>query len=336
MPVEVMSRAQQRAWESGTVPPPEQLRTDTWVIPVPMPNVHIPYVLCYVLADDAGGVHLIDPGWARADAWEGLIRGLEDIGFAADAVRTVTVTHAHKDHIGLAKRLRDEVGATLTLGEIEAGSLSYMASAVPAGFVHATMERWGVPAGDRAALQDVWAAARLDDRVIVDLRIADGAALPLSGRDVRVVLTPGHTHGHLCIVDAENGLVFTGDHVLPTMNPGVGLGGPGEDNPLLRYHGSLELVGEFDSFEACPGHGYRFRGMDVRRGKIRAHIDRRADEVAEALVRSPGASVWDIARTLSWTEGWENLAGFRLKSALNQTEIYMATVRETPLVGLGI
>jgi glyoxylase-like metal-dependent hydrolase (beta-lactamase superfamily II) len=336
MPMEATSRAQQRAWDEGTVPPAEQLRPDTWAIPVPMPNPHIPYVLCYVLADDVGDVHLIDPGWATKEAWEGLLGGLDAIGASPDAVRTVTVTHAHKDHIGLSKRLRNEVGATLILGDVETDSLTYMSSPIPLDLRRAPIERWGVPADHRAELEELGASARLDDKVAVDMRIADRAVLPIPGREVRVLLTPGHTHGHLCFADDANQLLFTGDHVLPTMNPGVGLGGPGDDNPLLRYHRSLDLVGEFDGFEACPGHGYRFRGLDVRRVEIRGHIDRRADEVAEVLGRSPQASVWDIARTLSWSEGWNNLKGFRLKSALNQTEIYIALVSGVPVAGLGI
>ncbi len=65
-----------------------------------------------------------------------------------------------------------------------------------------------------------------------DLLVEDGDVLPIAGREVRALWTPGHTAGHLCLVDEGDGLLFTGDHVLPRINPGIGLGGRTATNPL--------------------------------------------------------------------------------------------------------
>ncbi|WP_105035500.1 MBL fold metallo-hydrolase [Cryobacterium aureum] len=45
--------------------------------------------------------------------------------------------------------------------------------------------------------------------------LAHNDLLPLPGRILRVLETPGHTVGHLRIVDLDSDLIFTGDHVLP-------------------------------------------------------------------------------------------------------------------------
>lgn len=57
------------------------------------------------------------------------------------------------------------------------------------------------------------------------------------------------------------------------------------------------------------------------------HHLRRAREVRSALERDPDATVWEIASGLTWTGGWDGLAGFTLASALAQTAMHRAYVR---------
>ena len=53
--------------------------------------------------------------------------------------------------------------------------------------------------------------------------VRDGAVLDLGGRTLRVIHTPGHSLGSICVLDQENGWLFTGDtcckgHVLLHMD----------------------------------------------------------------------------------------------------------------------
>lgn len=47
----------------------------------------------------------------------------------------------------------------------------------------------------------------------------------------------------------------------------------------------------------------------------------------DALDRDSDATVWDIARGLTWTGGWQGLGGFTLGSALAQTAMHRDFVR---------
>ena len=68
-----------------------------------------------------------------------------------------------------------------------------------------------------------------------DRLINDGDPVPVPGRDVRAVWTPGHTPGHLCLHDAAAGVLLTGDHLLPRISPNIGvLGGIGPERPARR------------------------------------------------------------------------------------------------------
>ena len=52
-------------------------------------------------------------------------------------------------------------------------------------------------------------------------RVADADVLELGGREWVSVHTPGHTEDHLCLWDPNDGVMISGDHVLPTITPHI-------------------------------------------------------------------------------------------------------------------
>lgn len=50
----------------------------------------------------------------------------------------------------------------------------------------------------------------------VDKYLADGDVLSMNGEELSIVLTPGHTHGSICIISNESRVVFTGDTIFDT------------------------------------------------------------------------------------------------------------------------
>jgi Metallo-beta-lactamase superfamily len=92
--VEITGHAQHRAWRRRDLPPVEELRTDLWSIPVPIPNSPLRYVSVYVFAGPAG-LTLIDTGWDSDESWDALTAGLAEIGGTVTDVRGVLVTHMH-------------------------------------------------------------------------------------------------------------------------------------------------------------------------------------------------------------------------------------------------
>ncbi|MEY9950918.1 MBL fold metallo-hydrolase [Leifsonia sp. EB34] len=280
-------------------------------VPMP-PGTGLPFSNAYLIADTDGRVHLIDPGSPTAEAREALRTALDGA-----PVASIVLTHLHADHSGGAADLAAETGAPVLVHERERAALRLIAAGLPAP----DLKAWGVPAERHpellaAAAVPTGPAAQLVDAAITGV-LTDGELLDVPGRRLRVVGTPGHTDGHLCLHDEEAGLIFTGDHVLPTINSGLGLGGPTATNPIADYLASLDRVAELDrgTLTALPGHENPFTGLRERCAALAAHHLRRADEVAA----HPGGTVWEAARTLTWTGGWDALAGFTLLSALRQT-----------------
>jgi glyoxylase-like metal-dependent hydrolase (beta-lactamase superfamily II) len=314
------SVAQHGSALARTTPEIEQVRDGVWAIPLPLPHAGVvESTLCYTLADSTGGVHLIDPGWGTDDNRDRLGAGLRVAGFELSDVRSITATHLHSDHLGLGMLLRAEFGIPVALHRAEQAALARPMYADPA----ATLAGWGVPAEYADELAAVAPRAK-PTGIEVDVTLDDDGRLDIPGRDVRVVATPGHTAGSICLYDASDGLFFSGDHVLPIINPGLGLGGFADgDDPIGAALDSYARVEQYDDAEVCPGHGYRFRGLAVRSRQIADRHRRRSAEISALAAADPGATVWTIASRVEWTDGWQNLRGFLRLSALAQTEMHL-------------
>lgn len=301
----------------GAQAPPQRIAEGVRRVRVPMPaGAGLPFSNAYLIDDADGRIHVVDPGSPTAEA-----RASLDAAIGDRVVGSIVLTHLHADHAGGAGALRARTGARVLLHERERAALARIAAGVPAP----DLDGWGVPHGRRpellaaAAVPTATAAELVDD--VVDGVLADAQLLDLPGRRIRVIGTPGHTDGHLCLHDEEADLLLTGDHVLPAINSGLGLGGPTGTNPVADYLGSLDRVSALEpalasgALRALPGHGDPFTGVRERCAALAAHHLRRTQEVAA----STGTTVWEVASALTWTGGWDALAGFALLSALRQT-----------------
>ncbi|THJ68784.1 MBL fold metallo-hydrolase [Arthrobacter echini] len=313
------------------MPALEEVREDVWALAQPMPGGHLAYSFSYLLRRDDGGVHVIDPGWDSAANWERLLSALTTLtpGRAgADAVTGIIGTHLHPDHVGLAAHLRAASGAPLALHGVERRVLErHSTRLLDLDEALARLEAWGVPEGRRRELVGFVDRSPEHLALSVDQDLVDGELLDLPGFRVEVMATPGHTAGHICLRDDERGLLYTGDHVLPTVFAGLGLGGPTASNPLADYIVSVARLEPYGSYEALPGHEHRFRGLAERARTCLDHHLVRTREVAAILEGttpgSGGPSIWEIASRLTWTARWNGLAGLHLLSALRQTEMHV-------------
>lgn len=282
-----------------------------------MHGLGMPSSLAYLLIDD-GAVDIVDPGLPGPESERAIGDALALAGLGLGDVRSIVATHLHPDHLGGAERLRARTGAPVVLHATEAAAAQDPPSGVLTPDV---VDDWGVPTERR---DEVLGLRGLSARIPhADRRVAEGDRV---GR-WEVLSTPGHTSGSLCLLDADRGRLMTGDELLPTMFAGIGLGGPHVGNPVAEHLASLERLAALGDLEVLPGHGYRFRGLAERATETRAHHQRRTDEVAAVLADEPDGTIYDVARRLSWTQGWDALAGYVLVSALRQTAWHAERVR---------
>lgn len=337
--MEILSEQQHAAFRAGRIPAVEEFTDGTWVVPMGLPG-RFPggvqaYSFAYVLDDGSGGLHIVDPGWDLEENTRRWEEFFTHVGRAFADVATVTVTHLHHDHIGLAHLFSQRSGAPVVMNDLEARVLDEAAGLFEAGDapganrvsrIYAAMteerlESFGVP---RSYWEELTWLPEEPAFPRPDVHVGEGELLPISGREVRAIHTPGHTGGHITLVEAATGIIFTADHVLPGINPGLGLGGPSPTNPIADYFDALERVKQYDSFIVAPGHEYLFRGLAARTESLKNHHLQRTREVAAAMGQP--RTVWEIAQEVTWSDGFAALRGYKLSSALSQVSMHMEYV----------
>jgi glyoxylase-like metal-dependent hydrolase (beta-lactamase superfamily II) len=277
-------------------------------IPLPLPNDGLRAVNVYVLETPEGLV-LVDGGWAISSARDVLVAGLQELGAGVGDIRRFLVTHVHRDHYTQAVVLRRETGASVGLGAGERPTLDLLN--VPgrsplAGQVE-RLRTYGAP--DLAA-----AVATTLHRHDVDLSEweapdtwLEAGPVVLAERTLEAVETPGHTRGHLVFHDLDAGLLFAGDHVLPTITPSIGFEPVLSPDPLGAFLRSLELVRRRPDARLLPAHGPVADSVHARVDELLDHHGRRLDAVL-AAASGRGVTVAEVAAVLRWTRRERELA----------------------------
>lgn len=325
--VQPVSPTEYGSWAAGALPELEEVADGIWAVPVPYGSGRIAFTFAYLVEDRRGGVHVIDPGWDSEDNVQVFVDALSGIGRRGRALESIIVTHLHADHLGLARRLRSRWGVPVHMHEQDIlAQGQYVRWAEDEEFIRGCLDVWAVPAARR---EEIVVPALSTPRKLVpaDYRLEDGNLLSVPGRRLRAIHTPGHTPGHVCIHDEDEGLLFTGDHLLPRMTPGLGVSGYSEENPLREYFQSLTRVCDYSDCQSLPGHEFRFHGIVSRASQLaRRHLGRMA-EVEHRLLEHPRLTVWQIAERLSWGRGWAALSQHNLVAALRQTAMHAEMIR---------
>lgn len=180
------------------------------------------YLVC---RDERPDALLIDPG----DDYPALVRAIEGSG---KRLTDILITHGHFDHFLCAARLRSELGARLHIHGSDACLLS-------------------------SPEDSAWSAQVCTEPftpVAPDVLYPEDGEFSVCGVRFKALHTPGHTPGGVCLLDEEDGVMFSGDTVFAQGYGRYDLAG-GNLHQLL---GSLRLILSMDrSLTVCPGHGER-------------------------------------------------------------------------------
>jgi len=210
----------------------------------------------YLVGDPVTGFIAIDPGPADALHVERLWRA------AGGHIRMIVCTHSHPDHAP--------------------GAAPLQALCTPRPPI------MGLPSA---------ASARANSEFQPDEVLADGQELRLASDDgeqvhtLKVIHTPGHAANHLCLVLLEDGLLFSGDHVL---NGSTTVVDP-PDGAMTAYLDSLDRLSA--ACETCridfilPAHGYVLGQAAAAIAALKAHRLRREAKILGVMQARPDGTL---------------------------------------------
>ncbi len=218
-------------------------------------------VNCYMVRGPAG-VGLIDTGMNDATSLTALKRGLETMGMDLGSIDTVFCTHHHPDHCGIGLTLRRS-GARVHMSGVDAGSMKAFLENPDMDWRRATFfGRHQVPQTFAERVTGMFPFFRgMQEPFEPGGIVQDGDVLDLGGIPFEVLITPGHTAGHGCLLHGGEGLIFTGDHIIP------------EDATHVSMREDVQGTDPLGGFITSPERG---RGLGPIRAKARPRRCRRA------------------------------------------------------------
>jgi len=157
---------------------------------------------------------------------ENYLEGLEKV--------TILNTHEHFDHVGGNKRFKEFL-------EKMGVSVIFASHRIAAD----VLEK-----GDDYVILS-YAYGRRFEPQKVELKLEDGDKLQIGRKRLKVIHTPGHTAGSICLYEPEERILFTGDTVF---NRTVGR----TDLPTGNFEeliNSINLLSTFEVDVALSGHG---------------------------------------------------------------------------------
>lgn len=282
----------------------------------------------YLISGGEGWL-MVDTGWESPEALSALRSELARGGIELKDISSIIITHFHPDHIGLAKATQEESGAKVFLHREEARY-------VQGKFVFSEiLER----AGKWARVLELSKVERFTTSEFsfpslpeVNVVLQGGEEIFWGDLHLRVIWTPGHSPGHICLYEPRKGLLFSGDHILPSITPNVSLNPLSGDNPLRDYIDSLKLLRELKVELALPAHEHIFTQVEKRIEELFCHHEERKREVMKVLFTGEKTPC-EVASRISWlwdgrTISYSDLTPMDKVMALGETLAHLEFLRD--------
>jgi len=188
-------------------------------------------VNCFILADEkTKEAVVIDPGDDAGD----ILKVINEKGLK---IKYILNTHAHFDHVGANKAIKDATGAELLLHEADAAALAKVS--------HQSRSFGMPPVSSPSA----------------DRYVKHGDTITAGEVSLKVLHTPGHTPGGISLL--EQGMVFTGDALFAGSIGRTDF--PGGDLTTLLLSIKTNLMTLPDDTKVFSGHGPASTIGDERR-----------------------------------------------------------------------
>ena len=272
------------------------------IIPLSIPTpFYVGDVNVYLIKEDP--LTLIDVGPKTEEASVALRQKLASNGVQISDIRRIVLTHAHEDHCGLARAVRDEAKEAEIL--VHPWETGHLFGRLAREEHRKLLLRSGVPETVLEEMRALYEKISLLTDSLEDgdfKTLSDDSELEFENGSLRVVHTPGHTPGSCSFIREANRTLICGDCVLKRITPNPILS-PDPIDPekrfrsLAEYLVSLAKLREFRPTLSYGGHGEPVEDFEEIFNRYVRAIDERQRRIVSA-VSNAGVTAFDVAQNL--------------------------------------
>lgn len=185
---------------------------------------------CYIVMDEESKeIMIIDPA---AEA----LKIIDMVNILEGKVKYIILTHCHADHIGAVNDVKEKLGGKILAHRLESLSI----------------QNPNVTLFMNLGLKEI--------EINVDSRLDDEDILHLGKLQFKIIHTPGHTSGCICIYNDKEKLLFSGDTLFSGSCGRTDLPTSSRDDIITSISNKLMILPE--ETIVYPGHGKSTRIKD--------------------------------------------------------------------------
>lgn len=260
--------------------------------------------VCMYLFQIGDSYVLIDAGLSFSDCAKIFFAGLEKLNISINNLKFLIITHEHPDHVGIAEAVKHKnPDIQVVTHEITNNIMKYMTDSRNLEQAQKSAENsshhlkaYGVPEKRAAKVFQYMISFRSFTQYHKpDRLLNDNEEISINSDILKIIWTPGHSIGHICVLDEQTKYLFSGDHILSRITPHIGafLPNPITDrsdnftNILDLYLKSLDRIDQLDPKIIFPAHQEIIYNPHERIVDIKKHHMNRLIEITKTVEKKP-------------------------------------------------
>jgi len=296
-----------------------EILPDVYSITLPLPGKRPGPVNVYLFK--GGTVTLIDTGTAQTAGI--LEKALKEHGLGFSDIDRIIVTHGHPEHYGAAKKIVRAGKASVAAHSEDVVSIENGMDVSTKRYKH-FLRMTGIPWSTGMLMRLLFVLFKyMADNCAVDVALKDGEEIDLGKYRAKIIGTPGHSKGSICVFLEKEKVLFCGDTIIEHITPNAFIMLDEKERLPVRlsqneFYQSLSKIRNLSPAMIYSAHGKSVSDIDrIIKGYKNAFTERQ--EKVLSLVRSGEKNVYRIARLL-----FPEIGGIRLplEIFLSISEVY--------------
>jgi glyoxylase-like metal-dependent hydrolase (beta-lactamase superfamily II) len=292
---------------------------DVYSIKLPLPGRKPGPVNAYLFKGEKNT--LVDTGMLQTANM--LKEALNEHGLSFFDIDKIIVTHGHPDHCGAAKKIVRAGRAKIVA---HPGDKVTMESGRDVSYrrYQKFLHMIGVPVSVTILLGLLSFMFKfMSEGCKIDIVIGEGDEIEIGKYRAKIIETPGHSKGSICLFVEQGGMLFCGDTVIEHITPNAFIIlDENEDLPVRlsqdEFYQSLDKIKKLSPSIIYSAHGKTVTDIDKMVAGYQKAFTERQEKVL-SVIRGGGKNVYKIARRL-----FPEIGGLRLplEIFLSISEVY--------------